>query len=85
MTKQVTEIKFHHPSFGSGKTNSSVEVPVGDPYGLFTKENMGKIRDIKIKMEWKKETFAERNFYTIYMKRLKKYEINKPAGNNPGK
>ncbi len=74
--KTITSISFSHPSFGKHEViiENPVTVPVGDPYGLFTKETLRKVSDIKIKIEWKTETYAERNFLNIYNKRLKKYQ-----------
>jgi len=77
MTKKIISVSISHPTIGEIKIEvKPVTVPVGDPYGLFTKETLGKIRDIKIKMEWNNATYAEKNFLMIYNKRLKKHQLN---------
>lgn len=75
--KKIVSLNVSHPMIGSFKIEvEPVTVPVGDPYGLFTKETLRKISDIKNKVEWKTETYAERNFLMIYNKRLKKHQLN---------
>ena len=50
---------------------------------LHSKENRARMRDIQVKIEWKTATFAEKNVYNIYMKRLKKQtKTNAGPGNS---